>query len=335
MTDQLNADIQIMATRTDITVTDLAEIFFNRWYCKNGLPLEIISDCDKLFISKFWTVLHKLTGIKLKLSSAYHPQTDGASEQTNKTVNQALWYHVARNQKGWAHVLPCIRFDLMNMVNKSTGFSPFQLRLGQSPCLIPPLFTPIILTTPKKVCAQELIDRLQQDVFKAQDNLLKAKVSQAAHANLTCNPNFDLDIGDHMMLSTENWRHQYTAKGEKRVTKFMPRFDGPYPIADINLEALTVMLNLPATSNIYPTFHTAGVKPYNENDQSLFPSQGLAWPGSIITDDGMQEYFVEKIIDMHKYGHGMQYLVRWLSYGPEEDQWLSGSEVADNAALED
>jgi hypothetical protein len=79
MTDRLNADIQIVPTRTDITATDLAAIFFDRWYCENGLPLEIISDRDKLFMSKFWTALHKLTGVKLKMSSLYHPQTDGAS----------------------------------------------------------------------------------------------------------------------------------------------------------------------------------------------------------------------------------------------------------------
>jgi hypothetical protein len=115
----------------------------------------------------------------------------------------------------------------------------------------------------------------------------------------------------------------------------MPRFDGPYPVADVNPEALTVTLDLPAISNIYPTFHMVEVKPYNENDQSLFPSQELARPGSIITEDGMQEYFVEKIIDARKRGRGMQYLVRWLGYGPEEDQWLPGSELVDNTALDD
>ena len=72
-------------------------------------------------------VLHKLTDVKLKMSSAYHPQTDSASKQMNKTVNQALWYHVAQNQKGWAQALPHVWFDLMNTVNKFTGFSPFQL----------------------------------------------------------------------------------------------------------------------------------------------------------------------------------------------------------------
>ena len=127
MTDRLNANIQIIATWTDITVPDLAAVFFDRWYCENGLLLEIISDHDKLFMSKFWSALHKLTGIKLKMSSVYHPQTDGASERTNKTINQALCYHVAWNQKGWVQALPCIHFDLMNTMNKSTGFSPFQL----------------------------------------------------------------------------------------------------------------------------------------------------------------------------------------------------------------
>lgn len=69
--------------------------------CKNGLPLEIISDHNKLFVSKFWETLHKLTGVKLKMSTAYHPQLDGASKWSNKTINQSLQYHVKHNQTGW------------------------------------------------------------------------------------------------------------------------------------------------------------------------------------------------------------------------------------------
>lgn len=50
MTDRLNSDIQIIATWTDITALDLAGIFFDCWYCENGLPLEIVSDHDKLLL---------------------------------------------------------------------------------------------------------------------------------------------------------------------------------------------------------------------------------------------------------------------------------------------
>ena len=66
------------------------------------------------------------------------------------------------------------------------------------------MITLIIPTTPEEMWAQELIDKLQLDVLEAQDNLLKVKISQAAYANLTHNPDLELDIGDHVMLSTKN-----------------------------------------------------------------------------------------------------------------------------------
>jgi len=129
-TDHLGSNIQLVPTRTDITAEDLAYLFFDKWYCENSLPADIVSDRDKLFMSRFWKALHKLTGIKLKMSTAYHLETDGASEWTNKTINQALRYHVECNQMGWARALPCVCFDMMNTINKSTGFTPFQLRFA-------------------------------------------------------------------------------------------------------------------------------------------------------------------------------------------------------------
>jgi hypothetical protein len=53
ITDRLGSDVRLIPTRTDISAPRLAAIFFNEWYCENGLPLELISDRDKLFISKF------------------------------------------------------------------------------------------------------------------------------------------------------------------------------------------------------------------------------------------------------------------------------------------
>ncbi len=82
--------------------------------------------------------LHQLTGIKLKMSTAYHPQTDGSSERTNKTIIQCIQFAVERDQRGWVEALPKVRFDIMNTRNASTGFSPFHLRFGKSPRLLPP-----------------------------------------------------------------------------------------------------------------------------------------------------------------------------------------------------
>ena len=105
MTDRLGSDVWIIPTWTDITAKDLATLFFSHWYCKNGLPKDIVSDHNKLFISNFWWTLLKLTGVKLKLSSTYHPGTNRSSEHMNKTINQCICYHVCCNKKGWVQAL--------------------------------------------------------------------------------------------------------------------------------------------------------------------------------------------------------------------------------------
>jgi hypothetical protein len=169
ITDRLGADIRIIPTQCDITAEDLAVVFFDNWYCENGLPNSIVCDRDKLFVSRFWKALTKLTGVKLKMSSAYHPETDGLSERSNKTVNQMLRFHVKRNQKGWVRALPRIRFQMMNTVNASTKFSGFQLHLGRSLQVIPPL---IPQTLPLKLLnaadtAITTIQQLTDDVAEA------------------------------------------------------------------------------------------------------------------------------------------------------------------------
>jgi hypothetical protein len=139
MTDRLGAHIRLVPTRTDIAANQLASLFFEHWYCENGLPLEIVLDHDKLSTSGFWKALHALSGVKLKMSTSYHPETDGSSERTNKTLIQMICYHVERNQKGWSKALPKICFQLMNTVNASTGISGFEMKMGRSPRVIPPL----------------------------------------------------------------------------------------------------------------------------------------------------------------------------------------------------
>lgn len=75
------------------------------------------------------------------------------------------------------------------------------------------------------------------------------------------------------------------------------------------------------------------VIPFHENDAELFSSRKSARPGPVITSDGEEEWLVERIIDSRRVGRSFQYLVRFTGYGPEEDQWLPGQELWENAAL--
>lgn len=276
--------------------------------------------------------------MKLKMLSAYHPETDGSSERSNKTVAQSLRYHVDRHQKGWVRALPLVRFNIMNTVNASTGFSPFQLRMGCSPHLIPPLTdsraTKVLQVYPDAGAATEFIEKLALDTMEAKDNLLAAKVAQAEFANRHQGPELKIKEGNQVMLSTEHRRREYMQSKSGCVTKLMPRFDGLFHTTCVHPETSNYMLDLPNEPKRFPTFHSSQLCTFVPNNNKLFPSCQLTKPGPVVTPDGKEEWLTDSIIDQRSQGHGHQYLVRWVGWGPEEDRWLPGREVAETEALD-
>ena len=307
MTDCLGSDYHLIPTRTDASAKDIALLVFNNWYCKNGLPSDFVSDCNKLFILHFWKALTKLTGIKLKMSSAYHPETNGSSKHTNKTVNQAICFHVDQNQKDWVCALPCIHFCIMNTFNTLTGYLGFQLHLGQSPCIILPIIPTSLPDNLRSATstAESVINRLTNDVTDAKDNLLLAKTVQAAHANKSDGCEIVYQPSDKVMLSTFHRHQDYKHKGDDHAAKFFPRWDGPYTIIKSHLETSSYTLN---NNSAYP-YYASELKLYHPNDLQLFPSCKLPKPGPILTPDGMQEHEIEWILNTQPHGCGYWYLI--------------------------
>lgn len=74
-------------------------------------------------------------------------------------------------------------------------------------------------------------------------------------------------------------------------------------------------------------------KPHYKNHDVLFLGHTHVAPGSVITDEGLEEYFIDRIIQAKCCGHGWWYLVCWVEYGQEEDCWLASKELADCEVL--
>ena len=90
------------------------------------------------------------------------------------------------------------------------------------------------------------------------------------------------------------------------------------------------LLNHP---NTFPTFHTSQVRPFVKNNKDLFLGHELEEPPPVFVNNE-EEFFVNCILDECKRGRGLQYLVRWLGYGPEEDFWLPRCELDNCKALD-
>jgi len=108
-----------------ITVEETAQLILDGIVRLHGLPEEIVSDKGPQFASKFWHCLFELLGVDIRLSLAFHPETDGQIERTNQTFEQYLRCTVNYQQDDWLDLLSQAEFAYNNTTHASTGISPF------------------------------------------------------------------------------------------------------------------------------------------------------------------------------------------------------------------
>ena len=85
ITDRLGKGVILEPMRTT-EAQDVAALFIRTFYRHHGLPTAIVSDRGTQFTSALWKRVCQLLGIVRRLSTAYHPETDGSTERMNQTV---------------------------------------------------------------------------------------------------------------------------------------------------------------------------------------------------------------------------------------------------------
>ena len=88
--DRLKKMAHFVPCNKTVTGEETARLFIDNVYKYHGLPDDIISDQGTQFTSKFWQSLFKILQVKIKLFSAYHPQTNGQTERVNQVLEQYL-----------------------------------------------------------------------------------------------------------------------------------------------------------------------------------------------------------------------------------------------------
>lgn len=116
---------------------DVAQSFLDHVYKLYGLPSSLITDRDPIFTSRFWKELMNKLNIRLNMSSAYHPQTDGQTERVNQCLENYLRSMVFTQQKRWIKWLPLVEWWYNTSFHSSLKTSPFHALYGYPPPQLP------------------------------------------------------------------------------------------------------------------------------------------------------------------------------------------------------
>lgn len=321
---RLTSMVHLIPVKTTTTASELASLYFKEIVRLHGLPDSIVSDRDSKFTSKFWSELHRLVGTRLLMSTAFHPQTDGVTERANRSIGQVLRTMVEPDQTDWVQRIPLVEFALNSNISSSTGFAPFELNYGYMPTMIGGI-TPNDASKPgvKKFVTQAL-----SNLAMAHDAIIESRVMQTHHANKRRREEDPLKVGDRVYLSTEN-----LALPQRRARKLMPKFIGPYRITKGNPAESRYTLDLPnelKARRIHPTFHISRLRPFNKNDDTLFPKREVrAFYDFGDAEDN--EWLVDEILAHSWNGNSPEFLVQW-NLG--DTTWEPYSECKDLAALD-
>ena len=197
---RLTSMVHLIPVNTSTKATELSWLFLREVIRLHGLPVSLVSDRDSKFTSRWWREVHRLLGVKLLMSTAFHPQTDGASERVIQSVTQILRTVVRADQKDWLYRLPMTEFAINSSINSSTGYAPFFLNGGHIPSMIRDLGN-LGVGVPG---VAEFAKKALLHLMDAHDALIEARGFQTVYANRHRMKEPLIKDGDLVYLSTKN-----------------------------------------------------------------------------------------------------------------------------------
>lgn len=246
--DRLSRRVHFIPSKITDTAAHAAKAFFATVYRHHGLPDEIASDRDPKFVSKFWQELMKLAGVKLRMSTSHHPQTDGSAEVISKMVESYLRRFVNSRQADWGKYLAPAEVACNSATLEDHGHSPYFLDLGWEPK------QPLDIFCTRGVRAasvEELQTILKEGLTDSQAACKAARARQSAYsAQRFQAPAYQ--IGDEMLLKKSLFQDHYSRN--RPSAKLSSKKLGPLKILEL-VGKNAVKISMPKNYRIYPVIH--------------------------------------------------------------------------------
>ncbi|GJV81784.1 putative reverse transcriptase domain-containing protein [Tanacetum coccineum] len=179
--DQLTKSAHFVPMKKTDGMEKLTLLYLKEIVCRHSVPLLIILDRDSRFASGFWRSLQNALGTNLKMSTAYHPKTDGQSERTTQTLEDMLRAYVIDFCGSWDRHLPLVEFSYNNSYQASIKPAPFEALYGRK-CRSPVCWSEV---GDSQLTRPELIRETTEKIIQIKNCMLTARSRQKSYADMS------------------------------------------------------------------------------------------------------------------------------------------------------
>lgn len=302
-----------------ITVKTVAKAFITNIFKLHSLPTVIVTDRDRIFTSHLWQDLFKALGIKLHMSTSYHPQTDGQTERVNQCLETYLRCMAFAQPKKWCSWLPMAEWWYNTSFHTSLKMTPFQALYG----FPPPQVAEMFLVDDNVETANAMLQNREQANQIIKENLQQAQDRMVHFANRNRSDR-ELEVGDMVYLKVQPYRH--SSLSIHRFLKLHSRFYGPFRVlAKVGQTAYKILL--PEGCKLHHTFHVSQLKKHR--GPLAIPAPALP----LVDDQGNIQLGPEAVLQRklipRKQGNisipVVQWLVKWLNLPKVSATWEDAS----------
>jgi transposase InsO family protein len=284
--DKFSKMAHFIPTTSNVTAQRTARLLIDNVVRLHGIPEAIISDRGTQFVARLFQEVWAALGTELRMSTSYHPQSDGQTERTIRELEHQLRTHANRSDKDWKEWLSVVEMHYNSDVHESTGKTPYELNgVDWRDALALALQKPASSLTTEG--AMQIVDGMKAAWEDARQVMLKQREQQKKYADQRRREE-RFKVGDQVMLSTEN-----LAVGRGKLSD---RYVGPFRVVEVRGNGVNVLLDLPAQfGRLHPVFHIEKLK--------RFTPSAIDWPGRVQVDrpppvmvDGEAKYWAERLI---------------------------------------
>ena len=271
--DRFSKMAHFIPTQTTVDAPQLARLFLDNIVKLHGFPKSIVSDRDPRFVSIFWKEVWNTIGTSLRISTANHPQTDGQTERTNRTLEQYLRIYARHKKTKWSTYLPFAEFAYNNTTHSATGLSPSYIVYQRH------LYTPIDIAisdiTLRNANAETLLTTYSTLLERVRKQLDNARIKMIMQNQSNDKPS-PFNVDDQVLVHRTAFRNFSSAS---HIAKFDDRWLGPFMILEI-INHNAYRIDLPSSLKAHNVINISFLRPYkiSMKFQRLHPDNLLLPP---------------------------------------------------------